>query len=275
MATSDNVAKLALFSIVLGAIYMGIFAIELFGLLSAASNRLPLVRTYAYLSAVSALAVVAVGIIDIVVHFSLQNQIISLCSDFTEGEDLVYFGFFGPVYRTNITPSEAQDYCTSLWKHDSWTTVIAFLITSFLAVLFSSIAFSYLHQLLDPASPANSARAPSNQVRLSGYQSSPAYNVYAPSYIRPYDGQPYNTYYGGGNPATGPYAPPPGPPPAHEGYQHGERDEPFVPPADGKPPSYTGYGKEFEASDDKEDPFDVPERDVTSRPSPGGRERFT
>ena len=66
--------------------------------------------------------------------------------------------------------------------------------------------------------------------------------------------------------------PPLGPPPNEEE----ERDDPFVPPVDGKPPSYSGDGMEFGAGDDKDDPFNVgvPERDVTSQPT-GGRQRFT
>ena len=141
-----------------------------------------------------------------------------------------------------------------------------------LGVLFSSIAFGYLHQLLDPTSSANSGRAPSNQVQLSGYSSyyNTSYNGYAPSYVGPYSGQPYSSHYGGGgNTATGAYVPPP-----LQRHPEEERDEPFVPPEEGKPPSYSGEGKEFGAGDDKEDSFGVHERDVTSRPTPWGRERF-
>lgn len=48
-----------------------------------------------------------------------------------------------------------------------------------------------------------------------------------------------------------------------------------MPPMDGKPPNYIGDG--YGMSDDKEDPFNVgvPERDVTSQPTPVGRDRFT
>jgi len=262
---TQNVPKLVLYSIALGAIYMGVFAIELYGFLSSVANRSSLVRMYAYLSIISALAVAAAGLLDIIVHFMLKQQIIKICSELTNGNELVYYGFFGPIYHTVITPSEAAQYCTDSWNHDSWSVVIAFLFTTFLGIVFSAVAFGYLHQLVDPTSAINSSRAPSNQVRSGEYPS--RYNpAYSTAYNGPYGGQTYSAY-----PAaeTGRYAPPPGSPPD-------ERDDPFVPPHEGKPPSYSGGATGYDIGDDKEDPFNLsaPERDVTSRPTPGGRDRF-
>ena len=62
------------------------------------------------------------------------------------------------------------------------------------------------------------------------------------------------------------------------GYNPGgftaERDDPFAPPYDGKPPGYVrGDGAGFVRDAGKEDPFDE-ERDVTSRPGIGGDETF-
>lgn len=138
-----------------------------------------------------------------------------------------------------------------------------------LAIVFSAVAFGYLHQLVDPTSPINSSRAPSSQVRSSEYPS--RYNpAYSTAYNGPYGGQAYSSYYGAQNTAAdaGRYGPPPGSPPD-------ERDDPFVPPEDGKPPRYSGDATGYDL-DEKEDPFNlsVPERDVTGRPTPGGRERF-
>jgi len=250
---------------------MGVFAIELYGLLSSVSNRSSLVRIYAYLSILSVLAVAAAGLLDIIVHFMLKQQIINICSELTNGDELVYYGFFGPIYHTVITKQEAVQYCTSSWNHDSWSVIIAFLFTTFLAIMFSAIAFGYLHQLVDPTSPINSSRAPSSQIRSDGYPSH--YNPpYSTAHNGPYGGPaPYSAYYGAQNTAAGTrgYGPPPGSPPD-------ERDDPFNPPAEGKPPSYSGNAAGYDVNDDKEDPFNlsVPERDVTSRPTPGGRERF-
>lgn len=96
-------------------------------------------------------------------------------------------------------------------------------------------------------------------------------------YNPPYNtSMPYNGrydrpgYYSARNAAPGAPQYPLGPPPDEED----ERDDPFVPPVDGKPPSYMGDG--YGVNDDKEDPFNVgvPERDVTSQPTPVGRDRF-
>jgi hypothetical protein len=120
---------------------------------------------------------------------------------------------------------------------------------------------------------------------------------YPSHYNPPYDGgvpplgyNQYNNQYGQqpygqppyGQAPYGQYAPPPGPPP----QATAANDE----GADGKPPGYAGGdGKPAYGLDDKENPFadfdepvrphgsrspDAEERDVTSRPAPGGREGF-
>ena len=77
---------------------------------------------------------------------------------------------------------------------------------------------------------------------------------------------PYNPGSGYGG-YTGGYG-------AGGGYTH-DRDDPFAPPYDGKPPGYVGGGF-VEPDAGKKNPFDddVGERDVTSRPAPGGDETF-
>ena len=68
--------------------------------------------------------------------------------------------FVEPVLTTTFIAG-----CKAHWDHDSWGEVIELLITTFLALLFSMIAFAFYRQLLDPASPANASRAPSNEFR--------------------------------------------------------------------------------------------------------------
>lgn len=264
-----NVPKLTTYTIVLGAIYMAILVIQIFGFFSAISNRIPFVRSYAYLSIFSTLAVVGAGLLDVVAHFTLKNDIINTCTEVIGGDTLVYYGFWGPVYHTISSTQEAQGYCTDAWSHDSWATILSFIITSIASILFTCIAFGYLHQLMDPTSPVNSARAPSYQARTDGYPSyyNPPYNAYNPTYATAYEGQTQNDYYAAQNRGYAPTYTPQGPPPPIP-----ERDEPFVPPDDHKLPSYSGDGHVLAGIDDKDDPFSVPdERDVTSRPTGGGR----
>lgn len=119
------------------------------------------------------------------------------------------------------------------------------------------IAFSYYRQLLDPTSPANALRAPSNQVRMGAF----------PAHYTP----PYNPHG----------APPPGPGypyPVSGQYAH----EDYVPPYgdDGKPPGYGAGagGPAYAEKGARDDPFadnDGPStraeaRDGSSRPADGG-----
>lgn len=91
------------------------------------------------------------------------------------------------------------------------------VITAF----FSSLAFAYSHQLHDPASPANVTRAPVTEpLRPSGGED--AY----PSHYNP----PYLAYN------APQYAPPPGAPPAHDGYDDDDGAKLY---GGAKPPLYS------------------------------------
>ncbi|KAG6811444.1 hypothetical protein H0H92_007361 [Tricholoma furcatifolium] len=167
-----------------------------------------------------------------------KDTLLNECTSLTTNQEVVYYNFWGAVSAGNLTPTEAAN---------------------FLAFFFTVLAFAYYRQLLDPTSVANSSRAPSNQARLNG--------GFPTHYNPPYDASVPNLPYTYSAHPT--YGPPAGPPPGHE-----EHDETFVPPYDGKPPGYTGGDTKGYDVDGK-DPFsDFEERDVTSRPYPGGSESF-
>ncbi|KAG6885544.1 hypothetical protein C0993_000329 [Termitomyces sp. T159_Od127] len=178
--------------------------------------------------------------------FVIGTDALRECQQVTSNEELVYFGFWGPIFTHDITPSEAAAWCQRAWDHDTWAEILALIILGILGGLFTMVTFAYYRQLLNPSSFANSGRAPSHQVRFgSGYP-----DHYNPPFY-PYDGRTQ-------------YAPPPGPPPGHEPY-------------DGKPPGYAGYGYGYNTDVDSKNPFsdsNRQERDVTSRPYPGGSETF-
>jgi len=132
------------------------------------------------------------------------------------------------------------------YRGDQYAVAISFLAHTYtfglvFGLLFTSVAFAYYRQAIDPTSPVNSSRTPSNQVRMNDF----------PGYNAPYDAPVY--------------APPPGPPPFD---------------TDSKPPQYQygdyTYGRDKD-KDGKEDPFGdhgvappmpthwAEERDVTSR----------
>jgi len=234
----EGVPKLATFAIVLGAVYLAISLIEIFGVVAAISQRLALVRTYAYMSLVAVFLTVAGGIFEVIVHFTSKSDILKECTDLTNGSNVaVYpFGFWGPSRHETIDAEDAAAWCQSAYDRNSWQDIVSLLIYIFLTVSFSMLAFGYYRQVLDPTSVVNSMRAPSHQ-----------FNVYPmqPQYNQPYNASVPNLGYNA--PYAGPqqYAPPPGAPPA-------ARDGP-------KP----GYGMD----EDKENPFaDFDER-VAPRPT--------
>ncbi|PFH50824.1 hypothetical protein AMATHDRAFT_60266 [Amanita thiersii Skay4041] len=248
----DDIRQLATLCLAQGIMYMGVFAIELYGLISAILNKQRLVRVYAYASIISVLTVMAGNLWDIVIHFKLKNEIIKLCSELLDDHEVIYFGLFGPQVYYTISQDDANRYCRQAWNHDSWSDIVYFIIISLVSIMFTVVAFSYLHQLMDPTSAANAGRAPSSQARINGY---PSY--YNPPYNMPYNG-PYDGQHHGYQTGYPQYAPPPGPPP------NVTRDEPFTPPKDsdwdkdGRPPSYVGDGLGYGAglkNDDKNDPF--------------------
>ncbi|RDB17212.1 hypothetical protein Hypma_001867 [Hypsizygus marmoreus] len=259
---NQNVPHIANLSIALGVCYMAVFVIGAFGIYSALTQRVALVRIYALLTALATLIIVATGLTRVVTHFVWKNDIIKECTTLTTDKQIVYYGFWGPISHDILDAAEAADWCQRYWNRDSWSEIVAFLILTILAALFTVVAFSYYRQLLDPTSPANASRAPSNQARMGAFPShyNPPYNASVPNLPYGYNAGPYSGYQG--------YAPPAGPPPVH--------DDPFAPP---------GYihgderGKGFGGDDkdkDQKDPFADygEERDVTSRPGPGGSENF-
>lgn len=241
-----SVGKLATFSTVLGVLYIVICAIEILGIVAAVTRRVQLIRIYALLSGVVILLVAASGLLRVVIHFTMKNDIISECANLTENRDFVYypFGFFGPSRHTVLSADDAERWCQNAWDHDSWAEIVSLLILLVLAGIWTSIAFSYYRQVLDPTSPANVSRVPAPQNWASHY---------SPPYSGPYGGQPY---YGQAPHGQQPYGPPQGPPPQQQ----------YAPPPGPPPPGYVGgdgvaggaYGQKLEEKDNPFADFDEP-----------------
>ncbi|KAJ7829428.1 hypothetical protein B0H14DRAFT_3465752 [Mycena olivaceomarginata] len=148
--------------------------------------------------------------------------------------------------KSDILKEDAYD-------RSSWQNIVSLLIYIFLTVSFSMLAWGYYRQVLDPTSVVNFARAPPSQFNAYPMHAQP-YNASVPNlgYNAPYGAAPY------GPPQS--YAPPPGAPPASR---------------DMSKPAYGGEQVGYGGEDDKENPFadfdERTERDVTSRPAPGGQ----
>ncbi|KAK7042494.1 DBR1 domain-containing protein, partial [Favolaschia claudopus] len=204
---SEGVPKLATFAIVLGAVYIVLSLIEISGFVAALTQRLPLVRIYAYLSLVGIFLTVAGGIFQVVVHFTSKSDILKECTSLTNGRTVaIYpFGFFGPSRHDTISVAEADAWCRDAYNRNSWQDIVSLLIYIFLSVSFSMLAWGYYRQVLDPTSVVNFQRAaqPPNAYPMQHQQQYQPYNASVPNLG-------YNAPYANPQPT---FAPPPGPPP--------------------------------------------------------------
>ncbi|KAI5121937.1 hypothetical protein M0805_000266 [Coniferiporia weirii] len=216
-------AKLEIFDIVLGSLYMATLAVELLGLLGAAMQSLRIMRIFAILSLGAAVIVSAAQLILVIIHFVFKDTLINECIALANGEGIG--SRFSISSGSTTIQGDVSDFCHSAWSHDSVSEIAWFIVVALMSVLFSSIAFAYYRQLLDPTSVVNTARAPVAQ--------------HAPDhYTPPYAGGAF-AYAGG----AGGYAPPPGPPPA--------QSQVYVPQYDAaKLPEYERGGY-LDTSDDK------------------------
>ncbi|KAI5994530.1 hypothetical protein EDC04DRAFT_1235237 [Pisolithus marmoratus] len=242
---NDNFHKLAPLAVVQGVLYTVVLLFQGFGIMAAATQRTRLIRIFTYLSALTTLFAVGVSFMRVITHFTFKSDLIAECEILAQnGSTDSMFGFWGSDPGSNLDATDAASYCNDMWSRDSWAEILLLIALIVIGLGFTSTAFAYYRQVIDPTSPVNSSRAPANQVRMNEF---PAYNN------APYDA-----------PA---YAPPAGPPPFD---------------GSGKPPQYdyggyTSFGDDKGKDEDsKNDPFSdyvtppmpthwAEERDVTSR----------
>jgi len=203
LANSDDLPKLAPLAIAQGVMYAVACGFQTFGVVAAGLQKFALIKIYAFLCAMSTLLVVGVGFMRVVTHFVFKSDFLTECSTLAQtGSIDSVFGIWGSNPSTSLNASQAAQYCSDEWNHDSWIEIIAVILEILIGLLLTAIAFAYYRQALDPASPANASRLPSDSARQDGYPT---------HYNPPYDGTSYAPVY----------APPPGPP-----------------PTDNKPPEY-------------------------------------
>ncbi|KAF9224986.1 hypothetical protein BS17DRAFT_701491, partial [Gyrodon lividus] len=220
---NDNFPKLTPLAIAQGVMYAVACGFQIFGITAAVTQRFTLVKLYAFLCVMSTLLIIAVGFMRVVTHFTFKSDLISECETGAQNGSIdSVFGIWGSNPSSSLNASQATEYCNDQWNNDSWAEILVLLIEIVFGLIFTSMAFAYYRQTLDPTSPINASRAPSNQVRMDGYPT---------HYSPPYDATAYA-------PA---YEPPAG-----------------APPFDGKPPdykrgSYFSYGETKDSKED--DPF--------------------
>ncbi|KAI0826177.1 hypothetical protein BC629DRAFT_1453726 [Irpex lacteus] len=197
--------KFATIAIALGSLYMTVVAIELFGVTAAVMNKLALIRIYSFLSALSALIVIASAFLRVVIHFVFKNDLIDECKKLATGADvLTRFGLWGPTIHDKLTPDEAEDFCNHWWSRDSFGEIISLIILIIVSAFFVSIAFAFNHQVHDP----NFQRTREVPTRTEEFPD---------HYNPPYVSYSYNT--SAPNVAPPRYDPPAGPPPGFNDSQ--------------------------------------------------------
>ncbi|THH04075.1 hypothetical protein EW145_g5792 [Phellinidium pouzarii] len=222
----EHAAKLEVFDIVLGSLYMATFAIELFGLAAAVLQKLAMIRIYAFASLGVAVIITATELIRVIIHFAFKSTLINECIALSTNQTVeTRVGIWG-TKTTTLNGEDASTFCNSAWSHDSFSEIAWFIVAGIASLLFASITFSYYRQMLDPTSVVNATRAPVGQMP----------EHYNPPYANGAFG--YDVGVGAGG-----YAPPPGPPPA--------QSVAYVPQYDSaKLPEYERGGY-LDASDDK------------------------
>ncbi|EJD51822.1 hypothetical protein AURDEDRAFT_111420 [Auricularia subglabra TFB-10046 SS5] len=221
------------FDIALGALFMGAFTIEVFGVFAATTQRLPLVRIYSFLTLIAAALVFGAQVISIVLDFKYKNTLLRMCTEANTNRTITYTrGWWGLVRKT-LTAEEARNFCNSVLNRNIFADFAWLIVSTILSLLFASIVFAYYRQLLDPASMAY-PRAPSDQIRMQAFQGYPApagpppgRGYAAEDYVPPYDPHKLPGYDAQGRQSPlekqwgaeaaaaqqQSYAPPPGPPP--------------------------------------------------------------
>ncbi|KIJ28277.1 hypothetical protein M422DRAFT_784591, partial [Sphaerobolus stellatus SS14] len=157
---TTDIKQLATFDIVLGALYAGVAAIELFGLFAAVTRRAPLVRLFVFLSLAVAVITAAAELTRTVVHFSFKSAIKAECFQVSTDRSDFQFDFWLPTV-SGLTNSEAQDFCNRAFSRMSISTIAWLIFATLFALFFASIAYSFYRQLLDPS--FFRAQAPSDQ----------------------------------------------------------------------------------------------------------------
>lgn len=248
----QGAGSLGTVSIVLGALYMAVAIIEAFGIFTGATQRLSAARIFAWLSGLAILLVAGIGLAKVVIHFTMKNTLIDSCTRSVEGGIYIWSGFWGPVSSGRIDNITASRWCDRSWSRGSWSEIISFLCTTFLAMMFASIAFAYYRQLLDPTSAANVWRRPAT-----------ARNDEFPSHYAP-PFQPAPPYPSHQFPNT---APP------YAGYQTNWGPGPEAGPITAKPPGYGenwGYGVGAgTVPPENKDPFMAPGEGASTQPQSG------
>ncbi|KAF5373444.1 hypothetical protein D9615_009504 [Tricholomella constricta] len=160
--------RLAQFSLALGALHLLTALIQIFGALSAALQRLPLIRAHVHLAFVAVLLIATTGFLSGLQYFLLAEDIIAECVALSVSGSWVSKSIFvrsyppSPVHRGKLRPGQtpstklAQEQCLTAWSRGSLSQLAAVPLFSLLpALTFFLLAYAYYRQASDPAHAAS------------------------------------------------------------------------------------------------------------------------
>ncbi|KAF8120030.1 hypothetical protein EV363DRAFT_1408584 [Boletus edulis] len=181
LADNDDLPKLAPLAIAQGVMYAVACAFQTFGIVAA--QRFTLVKTYAFLCAMSTLLVAGVGLMRVVTHFVYKSDWLTECTILAQTGSInsVRIGIWGSNPPTSLNAAEAAQ-CKMSGTTIPGVEIVAVIFGILFGLAFTAIAFAYYRQVLDPTSPANASRLPSDSARQDGYPT---------HYNPPYDGSSY------------------------------------------------------------------------------------
>lgn len=224
-----NLPSFVPFDIVLGVLYSTVAIIEIYGVISAITSRIMLVKIYAWLSLIGALCITAIEIIRIVLDNVFKKELIDGCVNEVKGRTITTTSgsIFNPNISTIASDAEARRICTRAWTSGVWRHVGWLLFAIFISFMFATINFAFYRQLIDPTMLRT--QAPSSAYQMNATRNAYGYhdNGNIPGY-NPYSTQTYGNYV----PPSGPGGPaadvkPPGytTGPEWEQYEHRSADD--------------------------------------------------
>jgi len=147
----EHVPRLARISTTLGAMYVAAVVIEVFGIVSVSTRRLPFIRIYAHLVFVNAIVVTVAAIVSALSYFAfsddLMKECISLATDGRLHTKSIFRGRPWPLAAISLPPAEAQKQCITAWSGESISQIAAvFLFSLVPSAAYTLFAFTYYRQ---------------------------------------------------------------------------------------------------------------------------------
>lgn len=145
---ANETSKMQIFDIVAAIMFLIIAAVEVFVIITAILQSLPLARLFIVAVPTGLLVNVAANVIVIIAHFTTKSDLIAQCVYNEDGQ--IYSDIWGST--GSITATEADSICRNSWSRGTWAVFVWLFITLAISIVFASAYFSYYHQLLDPSS---------------------------------------------------------------------------------------------------------------------------